>query len=164
MPLRKAGAGPLAPCWSQQLHVDGTCARGACSTEKSAVFHSATGRKLPYASLVVEASEIASPKDTPVKSPNDFRIIGQWLKRLDTPEKVNGKALYSIDAMPAGVKFATLAQSPVFGGSVARIDDRKAKQILRRPPGAGVRRFRRRRRRQHVGREEGPRRRRHYVG
>ena len=68
------------------------------------------------------------PKPT-LKDPRDFKLIGKPLKRLDTPDKVNGKALYGIDMLPAGVKFATLAACPVFGGKVADVDDSAAKAI-----------------------------------
>jgi isoquinoline 1-oxidoreductase beta subunit len=44
-----------------------------------------------------------------------FKLIGTPAKRLDA-SKVNGTAVYGIDARPPGVKIATLAQSPVFGG------------------------------------------------
>ena len=56
-------------------------------------------------------------------------LIGKSLKRLDTPDKVNGKAVYGIDAMLPGMKFATLAQCPVFGGKVGTVDDSAAKKI-----------------------------------
>ena len=58
------------------------------------------------------------PNNPPLKDPKDFTLIGKPLKRLDTPDKVNGKAVYGIDAMLPGMKFATLAQCPVFGGKV----------------------------------------------
>ena len=45
-------------------------------------------------------------------------LIGKPMKRLDTPKKTNGKVIYGIDAMLPGMKFATLAASPVFGGKV----------------------------------------------
>jgi isoquinoline 1-oxidoreductase subunit beta len=48
---------------------------------------------------------------------------------LDTPAKVNGTAVYGIDARPSGVKIATLAQSPVFGGRVKNVDDTAAKAV-----------------------------------
>src|SRR4029453_9368531 len=50
-------------------------------------------------------------------------------KRLDTPAKVNGTAVYGIDVRPSGVKIATLAQSPVFGGRVKNVDDSAAKIV-----------------------------------
>ena len=69
------------------------------------------------------------PKDVPLKDPRNFVLIGKSLKRLDTPDKVNGKAVYGIDAMLPGMKFATLAQCPVFGGKVGKVDDSAAKKI-----------------------------------
>ena len=59
----------------------------------------------------------------------DFKLIGTAAKRLDTPAKVNGSAVFGIDARPPGVKIATLAQSPVFGGRVKSLDDAAAKAV-----------------------------------
>ena len=69
------------------------------------------------------------PKSVTLKRPADFKLIGTPAKRLDTPAKVNGTAVYGIDARPPGVKIATLAQSPVFGGRVKSVDDAKAKAV-----------------------------------
>jgi isoquinoline 1-oxidoreductase beta subunit len=65
----------------------------------------------------------------PLKPATDFKLIGKSLKRLDTPDKVNGKAVYGIDALPPGVKIATLASCPVFGGKVAHVNDERAKTV-----------------------------------
>src|SRR5208282_291662 len=46
-----------------------------------------------------------------------------------TPGKVNGEVLYGIDAMLPGMKFATIAACPVFGGRVAHVDDAAAKKV-----------------------------------
>src|SRR5437879_7408446 len=69
------------------------------------------------------------PESVVLKRPGEFKLIGTPAKRLDTPSKVNGTAVYGIDARPPGVKIATLAQSPVFGGRVKSVDDRAAKAI-----------------------------------
>lgn len=131
-PLRTAAASArarLVQAAASQWQVDPS----TCETLNSEVIHAASGRRLPYAELADAASEVPAPKDVPLKNPDDFRLIGKPLKRLDTPDKVNGKAVYGIDAMLPGMKFATLAQSPVFGGKVAKVDDRAARNI------AGVR-------------------------
>jgi isoquinoline 1-oxidoreductase beta subunit len=57
------------------------------------------------------------------------KLIGTPAKRLDTPAKINGTAVYGIDVRPPGVKIATLAQSPVFGGRVKSVDDAAAKTV-----------------------------------
>src|SRR2546429_5088976 len=69
------------------------------------------------------------PENVVLKPSEEFKLIGTPAKRLDTPAKVNGTALYGIDVRPPGVKIATLAQSPVFGGRVKSVDDAKAKAV-----------------------------------
>ena len=69
------------------------------------------------------------PRDPPLKDPKDFTLIGKPLKRFDTPNKADGKVIYGIDAMLPGMKFATLAQCPVFGGKVGRVDGSAAKKV-----------------------------------
>src|SRR6187399_2145179 len=69
------------------------------------------------------------PKNVALKRPEDFKLIGTPAKRLDVSGKVNGTAVYGIDVRPPGVKIATLAQSPVFGGRVKNLDDAAAKAV-----------------------------------
>jgi isoquinoline 1-oxidoreductase beta subunit len=127
-PLRTAGAtsrAMLVAAAAQQWSVD----PASCSTAASQVIHGASGRKLGYGALAARAASIKPPANVPLKDPKNFTLIGKPVKRLDTPEKVNGKAVYGIDAMPPGVKFAALASCPTFGGKVGHVDDSKAKTI-----------------------------------
>jgi isoquinoline 1-oxidoreductase subunit beta len=127
-PLRAAGASAramLVQAAAQQWQVD----PASCTTANSEVTHKDSGRKLSYGELAAAASGQTPPKDVPLKDPKDFVLIGKPLKRFDTPDKVNGKAVYGIDAMLPGMKFATLAACPVFGGKVGKVDDSAAKKI-----------------------------------
>jgi isoquinoline 1-oxidoreductase beta subunit len=127
-PLRQAGASAramLVQAAAAQWQVDAA----SCTTSKGEVTHKASGRTLSYGALALAASGQTPPKDIQLKDPKDFVYIGQPLKRLDTPEKVNGKAIYGIDAMVPDMKFATLAQCPVFGGKVDKVDDSAARKI-----------------------------------
>ena len=101
----------------------------SCTTANSEVTHKASGRRLSYGALALSASGEVPPKDVPLKDPSNFVLIGKPLKRLDTPDKVNGKVVYGIDAMLPGMKFATLRKCPVFGGKVAKVDDSAARKI-----------------------------------
>ncbi|MGD0866241.1 MAG: xanthine dehydrogenase family protein molybdopterin-binding subunit [Rhizomicrobium sp.] len=126
--LRQAGASAramLVQAAASQWKVD----PATCTASNSEVIHTPSGRKLAYGALVDAAAKLTAPAKPQLKDPKDFKLIGKPLKRLDTPDKVNGKALYGIDALPAGVKFATLAASPVFGGKVGHVDDSAAKSI-----------------------------------
>ena len=127
-PLREAGAtarAMLVQAAAAQWQVDAA----SCTTSKGEVTHKESGRTLSYGALALAASGQTPPKDIQPKDPKNFVYIGQSLKRLDTPDKVNGKAVYGIDAMLPDLKFATLAQSPVFGGKVGKVDDSAAKKI-----------------------------------
>src|SRR5262249_22599933 len=88
-----------------------------------------TGRRFKYGELVADAARQPVPQSVALKQTGEFRLIGTPARRLDTPQKVNGTAVYGIDARPRGVKIATLAQSPVFGGRVKNVDDAAAKAV-----------------------------------
>ncbi len=87
------------------------------------------GEALKYGELAADAARMPVPESVVLKPPEDFKLIGTPAKRLDTPAKVNGTAIYGIDVRPPGVKIATLAQSPVFGGRVKSVDDAAAKAV-----------------------------------
>jgi isoquinoline 1-oxidoreductase beta subunit len=128
MPLRTAGAtarAMLVQAAAQQWHVE----PATCTTFRGEISHSAGNRKLSYGALIDEAGKIVPPKNVPLKDPAKFVLIGTPHKRFDTPNKVNGKVIYGIDAMVPGMKFATLAACPVFGGKVAHVDDAAAKAL-----------------------------------
>src|SRR5215831_9240285 len=127
-PLRQAGANTRA-CFVEAAARTWGVTPEECRTENSTVIHDRTGRKASYGSLVDRAATIEPPNNAPLKNIDAFRLIGRSLKRLDTPEKADGKAMYGIDVMPPGLKFATLAASPVLGGKVVRVDDQRAKAI-----------------------------------
>jgi isoquinoline 1-oxidoreductase subunit beta len=127
-PLRAAGATArlmLVRAAAQQWQVD----PASCSASNSVVSHPPSGRTVSYGELIDAASTQPVPQDPPLKDPKNFTLIGKPLKRLDTPNKTDGKVVYGIDAMLPGMKFATLAQCPVFGGKVSRVDDSAAKRI-----------------------------------
>jgi isoquinoline 1-oxidoreductase subunit beta len=127
-PLRQAGAtarAMLVAAAAARWSVDPS----SCRAQEGAVLHPPTGRRATYGELAADAARLPVPESVPLKQPADFKLIGTPVKRLDTPSKVNGSALYGIDARPPGVKIATLAQSPVFGGRIKRVDDSAAKAV-----------------------------------
>ncbi len=100
-----------------------------CRAQRGEVHHEPTGRRIGYGELAADAGALPVPENVALKPSQDFTLIGTPAKRLDTPLKVNGSAVYGIDARPPGVKIATLAQSPVFGGRLRSLDDTAAKAV-----------------------------------
>jgi isoquinoline 1-oxidoreductase subunit beta len=127
-PMRKAGAtakAMLVAAGAKRWNID----PGSCRAQNGTVIHQASGRSLGYGELAADAARMSVPENVTLKQPADFRLIGTPAKRLDVPAKVNGTALFGIDARPPGVKIATLAQSPAFGGRVKSVDDAAAKAV-----------------------------------
>ena len=127
-PMRIAGAAAramLVQAAAAKWSVDPS----SCRAENGEVLHDPTAQKAAYGELVQAAAALTPPQNPPLKPAADFKLIGKSLKRLDTPDKVNGKAVYGMDARPTGVKIATLASCPVFGGKVAHVNDERAKTM-----------------------------------
>jgi len=127
-PLRQAGATArtmLIAVAAKRWKVD----PATCRAQSGEVLHPPTRRSIKYGELLVDAARIPVPKSVVLKRREDFKLIGMPAKRLDTPAKVNGTAVYGIDVRPPGVKIATLAQSPVFGGRLKNVDDTAAKAV-----------------------------------
>jgi len=127
-PMRRAGATArvlLVQAAAQRWGVD----PATCVARRGEVMHEASKRRLKYGELVADASKLPVPDKVALKPLADFKLIGTPAKRLDTPAKVNGTAKYGIDVMLPGMKFATLAQAPAFGGRVRSVDDSKAKAV-----------------------------------
>ncbi|HYQ81738.1 MAG TPA: xanthine dehydrogenase family protein molybdopterin-binding subunit [Anaeromyxobacteraceae bacterium] len=127
-PLRQAGAA------AREMLVLAAAVRWgveprSCRAEAGKVIHDASGRTVPYGALVAAAAKLPVPKDPPLKDPKDFRLLGKPIPRLDTPSKVNGKAVFGIDVRVPGMLFATVARPPVVGGTVAGFDGAKARKV-----------------------------------
>lgn len=123
-PLRRAGAtarAMLIEAAASQWGVDPM----SCHAEKGDVI-SPTGDRLNYGALVGAAAKLQVPVNVALKDPKDFTLIGTPAKRLDAPDKVNGKATFGIDAKIPGMKFATVSACPVFGGKLKSVDEKAA--------------------------------------
>jgi isoquinoline 1-oxidoreductase subunit beta len=127
-PLRQAGAVArtmLVSAAAKKWKVE----PASCRAERGEVIHAASGRRIKYGVLATDAAKVPVPENVALKRPQDFKLIGTPAKRLDAPAKVNGTAVFGIDVRPPGVKIATLAQSPVFGGRLKSVDDTAAKTV-----------------------------------
>ncbi len=142
-PMRKAGAGARALLIAAAARDWGVDA-SECTTETGSVVHSSSGRRLPYGELAGAAAGLEVPTDVQLKQPKDFRLIGRPTRRLYTPDKVVGKATFSIDVSLPGMLTALVAHPPVFGARVksVRADEARAvpgvKAVVEVPSGVAV--------------------------
>ena len=117
-PLRQAGASArlmliqaAAKRW--RVPID------TCQAQRGEVIHAPSGRRLGYGALAAAAAALPVPAAPPLKAAKDFRLIGRATRRRDTPQKVDGSAVFGIDARPPNSKVALIALSPVEGGTIA---------------------------------------------
>jgi isoquinoline 1-oxidoreductase beta subunit len=101
----------------------------SCRAERGEVVHVPTGRKLSYGAVAEAAAALRVPIEVKLKDPKDWMLIGTPAKRLDSPDKVHGRAQFGIDVKIPGMKVATVAACPVFGGKLANVDDSKARAV-----------------------------------
>lgn len=100
----------------------------ACRAEKGKVVHK-SGKKLTYGKLAKKAAAMPVPKDVKLKDPSKYTILGSPTPRLDTPQKVNGSAMFGMDVSVPGMLTAVIAHPPVFGAKVKSVKDDKAKSV-----------------------------------
>jgi isoquinoline 1-oxidoreductase subunit beta len=127
-PLRKAGAQAremLVAAAAQQWNVSPSQLRA----ENGFVINASTSQRINYGALAGAAARLPVPAAVPLKDPKQYKVIGQPLKRLDTRDKVTAKAMYGLDARPAGLVYAAVEHCPVFGGKVVSFDGTKAKAV-----------------------------------
>ena len=96
-----------------------------CTAENSVITHKPSGRTTSYGNVAEAAAKLEPPTDVTLKDPKDWKIAGKPLKRLDTPDKLTGKAPYSIDVRLPGMLYAAVKACPVHGGKVKSFDAAK---------------------------------------
>jgi isoquinoline 1-oxidoreductase beta subunit len=92
----------------------------ACRTENGVVISGS--KRARYGELAEAASKLPVPKTVPLKDPKDWKLIGKPTRRLDTPEKITGRARFGMDVQFDGLLTAVVARPPVFGGKVKSFD------------------------------------------
>lgn len=101
-------------------------------------------QKLSYGQLVDTASQLETPKNVVLKKPEQWKYIGKPTRRLDSADKINGKAKFGQDVQFDGLKIAMVARAPVFGTTLKSVDDSAARKIpgvikvVQVPTGAAV--------------------------
>jgi isoquinoline 1-oxidoreductase beta subunit len=103
-------------------------APGACRAAKSVV----TGpgaRTATFGALAEAAMKLVPPTTVKLKDPKEWKIIGTQVRRIDTPEKITGKAQFGIDVQFPGLRTAVVARPPAFGAKLARFDAAAALKV-----------------------------------
>jgi len=127
-PLRKAGAAvrlmlQKAAAQKWEIPIE------ECVAKSGYIYRKNSSQKLSYGELAEAAGKLDIPSDPPLKNSKDYNLVGKSIKRIDIPSKTNGSAQFGIDVRLPEMMYATIRQSPVFGGEVLSYDEDAAKSI-----------------------------------
>jgi isoquinoline 1-oxidoreductase subunit beta len=131
--MRSAGAKARALLVLAAAQVWGV-EQSTCRTEKGIVIHTPSGRRLPYGDLIGVASTLNPSPLTlaatlKLKQTEQFTLIGTRVPRVDTPQKIDGSAIFGLDVRLPGMRYATIARCPILGGTLERFDSAKASAV-----------------------------------
>lgn len=88
-----------------------------CTTDNGIITNQTTQQQLHYADVAEQAARF-SDVSYQLKSPADYRWIGQDYPRLDLLSKTTGSAEFGIDVKLPDLKTAVVVRCPFYGGSV----------------------------------------------
>lgn len=117
---------------------------GACTAESGKCLHKASNRSLSYGALAPAAALVNLEAEPAIRKPADYRRVGKWTARLDTPPKLDGSAKFGIDAQVPGMVYAAVWSAPVPGGTLASVDESGLKglrgviQVVKLPDAVAV--------------------------
>jgi isoquinoline 1-oxidoreductase beta subunit len=125
--LRMAGA------TARQLLVETAAKRWDVSADglsvSDGVITNKKGEKLTFGELAEEASKGEVPAEATLKSPKDYKIIGQSKGNVDIDNIITGKPLFGLDYKREGMVYATALRPPAFGQKLVEFDDKAARAV-----------------------------------
>ena len=93
-----------------------------CRAEKSVITHTPSGRTLSFGAVADAAAKLQAPEEVFLKEPDEWRLLGTPVKRLDVPDKIAGKPVFGADVVVPGMLHAAIRACPVFGGKLKQHD------------------------------------------
>jgi isoquinoline 1-oxidoreductase beta subunit len=124
--MRRAGATARAMLIAAAAQAWGVPA-GELTVKKGSVH--GPGRRASFGELAERAATMPPPQDVKLKHPGQFTLIGSQVTRLDTPDKSNGQALFTIDVQRPGQLTVLVAHPPRFGATVRAVDEALARGV-----------------------------------
>jgi len=100
------------------------------TVEKGVIRHS-SGKEGRFGQFADKANQLPVPASPKLKDPSQFKLIGKEgvVKRLDSAEKSNGTAQYTLDINEPDMLTVLIARPPQFGATVVSFDATEAKKI-----------------------------------
>ncbi len=99
------------------------------TVSKGRIAHAASGKESGFGELADMAATMTPPAEPKLKDPSDFVLIGTDRPKLDTPSKVDGSAVFTLDVLADDMLIAMVAHAEHFGATVRGFDDAAARAV-----------------------------------
>ncbi len=121
LPMREAGASARA------MLVGAAARRWKVSPDEIVVrngelLHANSNHRARFGELVAEAAAGPLPEQVKLKTPEQFKLIGQPRARIDGPAKARGQARYGLDVRLPDMRWASVRMCPTLGGRARTFD------------------------------------------
>ena len=95
---------------------------------KGVISHKASGKSSGFGKFAAAAAKLPVPKQVTLKQASAFSLIGKDRSgiRVDSADKANGRAKFTIDVTAPNMLTVLVARSPRFGGTVKSFDAAEA--------------------------------------
>lgn len=90
------------------------------------------GKKLGFGAVADAAAKLPVPEKVTLKPASEFKVIGKPTKRIDAPDKVNGKAKFGIDMTAKDIPnlhVALVLHAPMLNGELESMNADKLKSL-----------------------------------
>lgn len=100
-------------------------------TVENGVIKHPSGKQGRFGAFAEKANQMPAPANPKLKDPSQFRFIGKEgvVKRLDSAEKSNGTAVFTLDINEPDMLTVVIARPPRFGATVASFDATAARAV-----------------------------------
>lgn len=94
-----------------------------CTAQASIITHGPSGKRLSFGEIATQAAAVEPPDEVKLKDPQDWKLLGKPVKRLDTRRKTMAQPVFGADVRLPGMLYASIKQCPVFGGQVKSYEE-----------------------------------------
>ncbi len=126
--MRKAGAAARAMLVEAAAKAWGVPVT-ELTVEKGIIRHAASNKSGKFGEFADAAAKLTPPAVVQLKTPEQFKLIGTDLAKLDTASKVDGSAMFTIDVAKPDMLTVLIAHPPLFGAVATSVDDKAARAI-----------------------------------
>lgn len=100
-----------------------------CRAQRGRVLSADGSRSLGYGELAAAAARLPLPAQVPLKASPAWTLIGTQQRRLDTPDKVTGRACFGLDVRLPGMLFASVERGDLLGGRIRGWQSAAARRV-----------------------------------